>query len=301
MPRPEEYATPAAIWTAIKAASGNAATEKGISKQNLIQLQLFDRFLARVFANDDAPFILKGGTRMLAFIPHARATLDVDLETSIDGVEVAITALEALVSVDIGDRLRFTLSKRQQRRSGEDQPNITMVTLTFAVTGSNQQMKVDLALHHRAGAAIVRAAPAFRVPLPREVLSPEYVMIATETQVADKVAAMMETHHGGPDGRSTRAKDLVDIALIAQNLSCDAQQLRHAIEIQIVERNLTRFTHVDASLQIQAGYPNVAKAVRNMTLTGEEAVALTNALVSPVLDGTVTTGSWDPARGEWAP
>jgi hypothetical protein len=45
----------------------------------MVNLLLFDRFLARVFAGADAPFVLKGGTRMLAFIPTARATVDIDL------------------------------------------------------------------------------------------------------------------------------------------------------------------------------------------------------------------------------
>ncbi|SKB02415.1 Nucleotidyl transferase AbiEii toxin, Type IV TA system [Agreia bicolorata] len=299
MAKPDEYATPAATWTAIRAASGKASVDRGVPKQDLLNLQLFDRFLARVFSGMDAPFILKGGTRMLAFIPRARATVDVDLETSISDIASAVTQLERLVDIDIGDRLRFTLLKQQRRQINNDQPNITMVSLTFEAAGLGQIVKVDLAVHDRAGLATVRASPVFRVPLARSVPTPEYVMIAIEQQIADKVAAMMESHHGGPDGRSSRAKDLVDLALIAQHLSCDAKLLREALEVQILERKLTPFTLVTASPAIQKGYSTAARKAAGLHLTWQEAEDLTNRLIGPILDGTTMTGIWNPHGGGW--
>ncbi|WP_167041275.1 nucleotidyl transferase AbiEii/AbiGii toxin family protein [Salinibacterium sp. ZJ454] len=264
----------------------------------MVSLLLFDRFLARVFAGPDSPFVLKGGTRMLAFIPTARATVDIDLETSRYDVTTAVQHLKQLVGEDIGDRLRFTLQKQVRRVPSGDQPNVSMVTLTFEAVGTAQQVKIDLAVHDRAGAATVRAAPEFRVPLGRDVPSPEYVMIATEEQIADKVAAMMERNHSG-DGRSSRAKDLVDLALIAQHFSVDAALLRRALYVQIQERSLTPFVRVDASPVIQTSYAQVAKKAATLTLTWQEAEAVTNRLIEPVLNGSVMTGTWDPAEGMW--
>lgn len=298
MSKADEYLTPAATWTAIRDAARNGSAAKGRSTTDMVSLLLFDRFLARVFAGPDAPFVLKGGTRMLAFIPSARATVDIDLETSRYGISAAVAHLEQLVGVDIGDRLRFTLQKQDHRRVSGDQPNISMVTLTFQAVGIGQTVKIDLAVHQRAGVATVRTAPHFRVPLGRPVASPEYVMIATEEQIADKVAAMMERNHSG-DGRSSRAKDLVDLALLAQHSSCDATLLRQALLVQMQERSLAPFTRVDSSPAIQSGYVTVAKKVPVLTLTWQEAEALTNQLIEPVLDGTTVTGTWDPVVGRW--
>jgi hypothetical protein len=298
MSKGDEYLTPAATWSAIRDAARNGSAAKGLSVSDMQGLLLFDRFLARVFAVPDGAFVLKGGTRMLAFIPTARATVDIDLETSRYDVNAAVAHLEQLVGEDIGDRLRFTLQKQDQRVASGDQPNISMVSLTFQAVGIGQTIKIDLAVHNRAGVATVRADPEFRVPLGREVASPEYVMISTEEQIADKIAAMMERNHGG-DGRSSRAKDLVDLAILAEHSSCDADLLRRALLVQMEQRSLTPFTRVDASPVIQSGYARVAKRVAMLTLTWQEAEALTNLLIEPILEGTVVTGTWDQVEGRW--
>lgn len=315
MSKPDEYQTPAATWAAIGSAARTGSASKGVSVTSMINMLLFDRLLARVFARADSPFVLKGGTRMLAFIPTARATVDIDLETSISDVDMAVSHLAELVGEDIGDRLRFNLTKQVQGPASEDQPNISMVTLTFDALGTGQRVKVDLAVRARAqtravamhdataqdapaGTDAVRAHPEFRVPLGRTVPSPEYVMIAIERQIADKVAAMMERSHGG-DGRSSRAKDLVDLALIAENLDCDAVRLRSALETQIEERELDPFTKIDTSVSIQKTYASVAKKAVMLALTWDEAEALVNRLIEPILDGTVNPGRWDAAQGRW--
>ena len=68
MTESESYATPEATWAAIRSAAQNGAAVVGVQRATLQQLLLFDRLLARVF-DGDARFVLKGGTRMLAFIP----------------------------------------------------------------------------------------------------------------------------------------------------------------------------------------------------------------------------------------
>jgi hypothetical protein len=296
--KPDSYATPEATWAAIRAAARNSAAAVGVPAATLQQLLLFDRLLSRVFEGEMS-FVLKGGTRMLASIPRARATVDIDLETVATSIDTAVEALDQLLNQDIGDRLRFARVGRSAGPGSADQPNVTMVKLTYEAVGTRQQVKLDLAIHDRAGAATMRATPNFRVPLGRAVPSPEYVMIAIEQQIADKVAAMMERNHGG-DGRSSRAKDLVDLALIAQNLPCDAALLREALEVQAATRELDPFVAVDASPSIQRTFATVAKKVPDLNLTWQQAEVLTNQLVGPVLDGSVTSGRWDPLLGAWA-
>ncbi len=53
-----------------------------------------DRFLARVFHAPDAPWVLKGGTAVLARVDDARTTKDVDLLGELDDIDVALGACD---------------------------------------------------------------------------------------------------------------------------------------------------------------------------------------------------------------
>lgn len=297
MSKPEHYETPRATMQAISAAARSAAPAMGVEVSHLRTYLFFDRFLSRVFREADGVFILKGGTRMLAFIPTARATTDVDLETSLE-LDDAIRRLAALVAHDTGDRLRFRLVSRRGG-GGDDQPNLAVARLVFQADEVGERVKIDLAVHDRAGAATISAAPRFRVDLPRVQESADYLMLAVEQQIADKAAAMMETRHVGGDGRSSRAKDLVDLALIATHLPCDAAVLREALGWQMTERSLEPFTAVDASEAIQRGYAGAARSAPDVTQDWRKAQTLTNRMVGPVLDGSVSAGRWDPSSGSW--
>lgn len=56
-----------------------AAKASGRDVNKVIQAFYHDRFLCRVFSADNPSFILKGGQSMLARIPNARETRDIDL------------------------------------------------------------------------------------------------------------------------------------------------------------------------------------------------------------------------------
>jgi len=297
MSKPEGYRSPGATLMAISSAAKAAAPALGVPVQHLEQLLLFNRLLVRVFQNPGGPFVLKGGTRMLAYIPQARATRDIDLETSLP-LDEAVKQLRTLCAADMGDRLRFDLVGRRDG-GGDDQPNIAVTTLTFEATGTGRRVKIDLAAYQRAGAAVVLEAPRFRVDLPRPLPEADYVMIRVEQQIADKVAATMERRHAGGDGRSSRAKDLVDLALIALHLPCDARLLAEAIARQMEERSLNPFAAIDTPKMMQRGYQAAAKNTAVEYMSWQDAETLTNSLVGPILDGTVSAGTWDPHRCKW--
>jgi hypothetical protein len=292
------YRRPRDTMRAISAAARRASPALGVSAHDLQTYLLFDRFLARVFREPDPAFMVKGGTRMLAWIPSGRSTLDIDLESARFGLDEAIAHLQELVATDIGDRLRFRLTSRVTGGS-EDQPNLSVAALRFAMDDvPGQVIKVDLAVHNRTGMAMVSAAPRFRVPLGKPVPVADYTMITIEQQIADKAAAMMERNHAGGDGRSSRAKYLVDLALVAMYLPCDARSLRAAVREQIRERDLHPFVEVDASASIQERFASVARSVDVMDLDWRSAQELVNRMLRPALDADVD-GTWDPSAGEW--
>ncbi len=69
------HKTPKALEQAVKA----AAVKSGRDTNRAIAGFYHDRFLCRVFSESEPAFVLKGGQSMLAKIPDARETRDVDL------------------------------------------------------------------------------------------------------------------------------------------------------------------------------------------------------------------------------
>ena len=96
-----------ALNTALSAAAKAQAQETGQSQNDLMKMAYLDRFLCRVFDNDEADWVLKGGTGMLSRVPEARTTNDIDVATSVGASDAAEEALTGLVALDIGDHLTF--------------------------------------------------------------------------------------------------------------------------------------------------------------------------------------------------
>jgi hypothetical protein len=74
-----EYRDGVALWSAATSRAKTTAKETGVSSHALLRRFVFDRFLARVFHDPSSPWVLKGGTAVLARVHDARTTKDVDL------------------------------------------------------------------------------------------------------------------------------------------------------------------------------------------------------------------------------
>ena len=118
-----------------------------------------------------------------------------------------------------------------------------------------------------------------------------------EYQVAEKVHAYTRVYAGNQP--SSRAKDLVDIALIAKLEHLDGQRLHDAITTTFNYRN----THAVPSTiptppsEWTVPYRQLAGAVGipPQLAAGHRAAA---ALLDPILGGRAT-GTWDPVRRRW--
>ncbi|MGD8794278.1 MAG: nucleotidyl transferase AbiEii/AbiGii toxin family protein [Anaerolineae bacterium] len=74
------YDTPQAFRAALQARLRNVARQRGTDLQRLQRRVAFERLLARLFAGQDPPWLLKGGYALELRLPHrARSTLDLDL------------------------------------------------------------------------------------------------------------------------------------------------------------------------------------------------------------------------------
>lgn len=294
----QPYPDGRAVEHAIKQA---ASTKPAGVRSRALQVVTRDRFLCRVFtATPPDHWALKGGTGMLARIPQARNTRDIDLlshETSIDN---AIEELARLAGVDLGDHFSFTLTGTKQISTGEEQPYVEGVRVEFAVrigVKHHPNLSVDLVLGSAATQPFETREPASRLEMPRLHTVP-YRLYAVVDQIADKVCAVLEMH---PTGPSSRERDLVDLALLALTETIDAADLRRALSAEFARRSMriperfttpagwgVRYRKDAAGIDLLTGYPDVA-AARDLVAS----------LIDPAFTKADLAGTWCAQRLQW--
>lgn len=121
----EPYPTAAGVEAAIKDAAKKAATaDPSLNVNERIRLEHFNRFLSRVFSEGaESEWLLKGGTGMLARVPSARTTLDIDLYRHGFTLDQALADLRRLAITDLGDHFRFEDAGHEKSIGGEEQPD----------------------------------------------------------------------------------------------------------------------------------------------------------------------------------
>jgi hypothetical protein len=123
--------------------------------------------------------------------------------------------------------------------------------------------------------------------------------IPLELQVAEKLHAYTQTYEGGR--ASTRVKDLVDLALIAELSSLDATALRQEIDSIFGRRE----TH-SAARSLPSPPPEWAlpygRLAQEVGIPADLAAGHREAaaMLDPVLGGEITEGQWSPAVRTWS-
>lgn len=305
------YADWRAIELAIKEAAKKAARQAGpgISAATVdaqIRQARFDRFLSRVFAEgEESEWLLKGGMSMLARVPRARTTKDVDLAAqAASGLAEAERALTGLVEVDLGDHLTFRLIRSVPTGLGDNQPGVATRRHIFACIVVDHDLQIDtVTVDVVVGPPPVGrpeiVEPANRLHLRRPLVTNPYRLFPVADQVADKVCAMMDTNYPGGK-RSSRVKDLVDLVVLAHTQTVALPELRAAIAAKRAISGIKPFEHLDIPADWSRTYPPTAKGVPSAeTFTAETAAALAASFVDPALDNSSDTATWDPERLEW--
>jgi hypothetical protein len=297
-----EYRDGVALWSAAASRAKIAAKATGVPSHALLRRFVFDRFLARVFHEPNGPWVLKGGTAVLARVHDARTTKDVDLFHQANSLDAALEALRAAITeVRIDDHFRFVITKVEPSLGGgqpavdgcrvsvdaycgaqkKDSFGVDLVTGSMMTT--DPEIRVDIAIDVRG----IAAAPMRLYPV--------------VDHIADKLCATQATYGDGGTQPSSRVRDLVDLVVLGRTQDIDGDELVAAISAEWVHRSLPGRPVFAPPAQWATQYPRIARTVRACggITTFPAAVAFVTTLLSPALDGSAAGQRWAADRGNW--
>ncbi|GAB3313786.1 nucleotidyl transferase AbiEii/AbiGii toxin family protein [Geodermatophilus aquaeductus] len=290
---------PAAFKASLRDRLKTQAQQSGRPFNQLEREYLLQRFLARVFADPASPWILKGGTGLLARLPGARHSQDIDLLHRTETLTAAAEELGTLAATDVGDPFRFVLGAPVLMTGLVDGAQIP-VTAYLGATEFGR-FPIDLSTKLNFVAQVERYRPTPIIEIPSVAPLPEFTLYPLADQVADKVCAMYEKH-GPRQIASTRFRDLVDLVLITQAFTLNGDALGEALAQEASRRALNLPTAlISPDRTWTAGYPKVARPTMVPTElhTLPQALTAVARCLDPVLAGEVTGMQWNPDNHQW--
>jgi hypothetical protein len=247
MPSSRIYATAGAFRRALEERLKRASLTDQIDPNRLRRQVSFDRLLARLFREEPAPWVLKGGYALELRFKAARSTVDIDLtvqrvETTAAGGDtnqVIRAMLQSAAGISLGDWFEFTVGPAS-------------MDLTAAPYGGARypiEARMDertfARFHLDAGVGDV-VMRLLETIVCRDWLgfagieSSRVLMIAREQQLAEKIHAYTLPRNAA----NSRVKDLVDMALLIGSGDLDKRRILEALRLTFERRG----THDLASL-----------------------------------------------------
>ncbi|QDG52088.1 nucleotidyl transferase AbiEii/AbiGii toxin family protein [Persicimonas caeni] len=223
------YPNPSAFEQALKARVKRRAREMGVGFNRVLQIVLFERFLARVYEAVGDAVILKGGFAMELRLSRARTTKDIDMriEGALDDV---VDRLRAEAAKQRDDYLTFAFVGEEDFKE--------MVGEQVVYGGRRLRVQAQLAARPFGSIFMLDLSVSDKLLLPPDTVTGsnllefigieplEHRVYPVEAHVAEKLHAMTMTYEGAPSGR---VKDLVDIGLLALHSPFEAATLRQSI------------------------------------------------------------------------
>jgi hypothetical protein len=246
VPLPRIYATAGAFRRALEERLNRASLTDQIDPNRLRRQVSFDRLLARLFRENPAPWVLKGGYALELRFKAARSTVDIDLTVQRvaasaggDENQVVRQMLQSAAAVALGDWFEFTIGP-------------PVMDLTAAPYGgarypveARMDERIFARFHLDTGVGDVIMRPLETIVC-RDWLgfagieSSRVLIIAREQQFAEKIHAYTLPRNAP----NSRVKDLVDLALLIRSGGLDKQRILDALRLTFERRG----THDLASL-----------------------------------------------------
>lgn len=238
MDKPKTYATPTAFRRALEDRLRLIAEKERLAIERLRREVAFDRLLARLFAGEKAPWVLKGGYALELRIKHARATKDIDmaLREAAGQERASSEALRALLeqaaAADLGDFFIFVVGPVMMDLDATPQGGAR-----FPVE-ARMDNRTFVKFHIDVGAGDVLMTPLDATE-GRDWLqfagipAPKFPTISREQHFAEKVHAYTLPR---PSANS-RVRDLVDmVLLIDSGPKMDPSLVKKAIDATFMRR-----------------------------------------------------------------
>lgn len=291
------YPTPAAFDRALKSAVRATGGNPGEGYRQALR----DRFLCRVFHGDNTSFVLKGGSGMLARIPDARATRDLDFATARrPSVEEALKEMRRAAELDLGDWCRFKLTHSKESLDENGYSRLLKIRFaTYIGAEEKDPILIDLSLDCFPTLPPERITPANRIDI-KGVEACDYLAYPLPDQLADKLCAIMERQPGG--WPSSRMKDLVDVVIYALNKDFELDQLSAAVICECSKRGMDVPQAFEAPLEWRSGFSSFAKrcGLPDEYVAFEHASQLASRFFNPALGQDERTGTlWNHEALRW--
>jgi hypothetical protein len=114
---PRRYASAAAFRVALETRLKAISKAEGMDLQRLRRQVSFDRLLARLFAEKNAPWLLKGGYAMELRLRTARTTKDIDISLPAQVVDVfdgdVVKLVQQSARIELADFFTFVIGESQ--------------------------------------------------------------------------------------------------------------------------------------------------------------------------------------------
>lgn len=297
------YRDGAALWAAMTSRAKETANATRADHGALVRRFVYDRFLARVFHDLDAPWVLKGGTAVLARVNDARTTKDVDLLVELDNLDIALEWLRASVAVDLGDHFRFVITGYDASVGGAGQPQVGGYRVhvdAYCGAIKKQTLGVDLVT-----GSLMTTAPEINTPPAvlelRGLTSPTLRLYPVVDHIADKLCATQATYGAAGNLPSSRVRDLVDLVVFARTQDVDGDCLIVAIRAEWTHRSLPGEPLFAPPESWSRRYPPIAKAVRacDGLTTFTAATEFVSTFLGPALNQSAAGKRWAAAESAW--
>jgi predicted nucleotidyltransferase component of viral defense system len=244
------YDTAYAFRMALEERLRNLSQQQGIDLQRLRRRVAFERLLARLFADVEPPWLLKGGYALELRLAHqARSTRDLDLSVpdperlnlsseaglSQDRADRLHEYLQLAAGHDLGDAFRFLIRAPRGELTGAPGGGVRCAVEARLAGRTFARFHVDVGLGDAMlgepewveGGSLLDFAgfPAVRIPV-----------VPSAQQFAEKIHAYTFPWQ---DRENTRVKDLVDLVLLLHSCLLAAADVKQALNATFG----TRATH----------------------------------------------------------
>lgn len=261
----------------------------------------YRRLVARLAVADPDRWVIKGGYGLILRLDPNRTSNDIDV-IYVDAAgehAVALAALERACAVRLDDRFSFAIT-----RVGPADPDRARSIGILARLGAREwtRFSVDVA---RPGVAApstpLLGAPPLTGISEIDALPPGLRLLAWPQQIAEKLCGMLERRQSGASGR---VRDLLDLAMIAQQIAdLDADELRQAVVREVTDRELVsgglpRTATLDPE-QRAAWRSSSRRASRDAPIGVDEAERIVCGFLDPILDGSARGARWSPTGQAW--